>query len=87
MTHDQFNALVSRLENDARSNPGGYQFKVLLLAFLGNAYLGAILLLIVALWIVLLASLVVLKALAIKMVIVVGAFGRKFRGMKGARIL
>ncbi len=74
MINEQFEALVSRLENEARSQPGRYQFKVLLLALLGNAYLGAILLLIVALWIVLLASILVLKALAVKMVIVVGAF-------------
>ncbi len=38
MTNDQFNALVSRLEEQARRNSAGYQFKVLLLALLGNAY-------------------------------------------------
>ena len=74
MTHDQFNAMVSRLENEARSQPGRYQFKVLLLALLGNVYLGAILLLIVALLAALIASVMVLKALAIKLIVVVGAF-------------
>ncbi len=74
MTQDQFIALVSRLENEARSNPRGYQFKVLLLALLGNAYLGGIVLLIVALFAGSLASILVLKALALKLIAGVGFF-------------
>ncbi len=74
MTNEQFDALVGRLEEQARGNPAGYQLKVVLLALLGNAYLAAMLLLIVALLLATLASVVVLKALAVKLVLVVGFF-------------
>lgn len=74
MTNEEFNALVSKLEEQARRNPAGYQFKVLLLALLGNAYLGAILLLIVALLLGSLASILVLKGLALKLIAVAGVF-------------
>jgi Zn-dependent protease with chaperone function len=47
---------------------------VLLLALLGNAYLGAVLLLIVALLAGLLVSMAVLKAIALKLIIVVSVF-------------
>ncbi len=73
MNDDEFNALVARLETQARKTPRRYQFRVLLLALLGNAYLAAILLLI-ALLIASLASIMVLKALAIKLIVVVGFF-------------
>jgi Zn-dependent protease with chaperone function len=74
MTNEQFDALVGRLEEQARRNPSGYEFRVLLLALLGDAYLGAILLLIVALLAGLVASIAVFKALAVKLIIVVGIF-------------
>jgi len=74
MTDDQFEQLVSRLEIQAQNNPAGYQFKVLLLALLGNAYLGAILLLIVALIIGAFASLAVFKAFAVKAIIALSIF-------------
>ena len=74
MTHDEFAGLVGRLEGEARARPALYQARVLGLALLGNAYLGAILLLIAFLLFTLLASVVFLKALAIKLALVVGAF-------------
>jgi Zn-dependent protease with chaperone function len=74
MTNEQFDSLVSRLEKQAHNNPRGYQIKVLLLAVLGNAYMGAMLLLIVALLVALVVSLTVFKAFAIKLIIILGLF-------------
>lgn len=74
MDSEKFDALVLKLEQHARRYPARYRFKVLLLALLGNMYLGAILLLVVALMVALLLSVVTLKALAIKLVLIVGAF-------------
>lgn len=74
MTHEQFRALVDGLESEARRNPGGYRAKVLMLALLGNAYLGAIVALLGLLFILLLASILWLKALGVKLALVVGAF-------------
>lgn len=74
MTDAQFEALVAKLEDRARSNPAAYRFRVLLLALLGNAYLGMVLLVIVALLLASLASITVLKAGGIKLTIVVAAF-------------
>ena len=39
MTHDEFDSLVFRLEQAARSQPGSYRFRVFILALLGNAYI------------------------------------------------
>jgi len=74
MTHDEFAALVSKLEDQAKRNPAGYRFKVLLLAMLGNAYLGGILLLITALLVAAVASILVLKAIALKIILVTVPF-------------
>jgi Zn-dependent protease with chaperone function len=74
MTNEQFDALVGKLEAQARRNPATYQFKVFLLALFGNAYLSVILLLIVALLVGLIISITVLKALALKLIIIVGLF-------------
>jgi Zn-dependent protease with chaperone function len=74
MTNEQFEALVSRLEQQAQNNPDRYRIKVFLLAMLGNAYLGVMLLLIVVLFGMLLASVMVLKLLAVKLIIIVGFF-------------
>ena len=75
MTNEQFEALVRKLEVEARRNPAGYQLKVLLLALLGNAYLVAILLLIFALCAGLTVSIVTFKAAVLwKLIFVVGAF-------------
>ncbi|HET9734134.1 MAG TPA: hypothetical protein VFP62_02585, partial [Burkholderiales bacterium] len=67
MTHEQFQALVDGLENEARRNPGGYRSRVLMLALLGNAYLGAIVALLGFLFLLLLASILWLKALGVKL--------------------
>jgi Zn-dependent protease with chaperone function len=74
MTNEQFDALVGRLEQQAIKSPSYYQFKVFLLAMLGNLYLGVVLLVIVGLLIGLFASLSVLKLLAVKLIILVVPF-------------
>ncbi len=75
MTNDEFSALVSRLEQQAQNNPAGYQFKVLLLALLGNVYLFAVLLLVIALCLGLIAALILFKALVlIKVALFAGFF-------------
>lgn len=74
MTSEQFEALVAKLEEAVRSNPARYKLKVVLLAFLGNVYLGFIVLVIVASFAAALASVIVLKAAAIKIIIPLGAF-------------
>ena len=74
MTREKFEALVTRLETEARSRPGAYRAKVLLLALLGNGYLAAIVLVLAALFLVLLGSIVWLKAAGAKLALVVGVF-------------
>jgi Zn-dependent protease with chaperone function len=75
MTNAEFEALVHKLEGDARRNPAAYQLKVLAIAWLGNAYLGVMLLLIVALLGGIIVGIVVSKsAVAVKLVFVVGIF-------------
>jgi Zn-dependent protease with chaperone function len=75
MTNAEFEALVHELEGDARRNPAAYQLKVLAIAWLGNAYLGAMLLLIVALLGGTIVGMVMSKsAVAVKLVFVVGIF-------------
>ncbi len=56
MTDEQFDDLVSKLEDEVRCNPTGYRFKVSLLATLGNAYVSAILLIFLALFVALVLS-------------------------------
>lgn len=72
--HATFEQWVSRFESEARGDPGGYQRKVVLLGLLGYAYLAALLAVLLALVVGALLSLLVLKALAVKIVIAVGAF-------------
>lgn len=74
MTTEQFDAMVEKLELQARNNPDGYRTKVILLAFMGSAYLSGVLLLIGTIFFALLASISTLKALGIKLIIVTGAF-------------
>lgn len=74
MTREEFDALVGRLERQARHDPAGYQARALALALLGNAYLGLVLLLIAAVLAGLVAMLAVLKAVAVKLILVGGAF-------------
>jgi Zn-dependent protease with chaperone function len=74
MTNERFNSLVARLEEQARSNPAAYKFRVFLLALLGYGYLGVMIGLILALFLLALGSLAYLKGLALKLIIPVGVF-------------
>ncbi len=74
MTNDEFAALVGRLEAQAKRDPRGYETRVLLLALLGNAYLALALLLIVGLVVAATASVIWLKALGVKLALVLGIF-------------
>jgi Zn-dependent protease with chaperone function len=74
MTNEQFEALVHELESQARSSPAAYKRRVILLALLGSAYLGAIVALLGLLFALLLASILWLKALGVKLALIVGAF-------------
>ena len=62
MTHQHFINLVSKLESQARRKPTAYKVKVRLLALLGNAYVGSILLILLALVAILVVSLVKFKS-------------------------
>lgn len=74
MTDEQFCALVGRLEGEARANPGAYRFRVLMLALFGNVYCGVILTIVLALFLVLVASIAFLKLIALKLIVPVGFF-------------
>ena len=74
MQREAFDQLVAKLEADARRAPGAYRTRVFLLAMLGNGYLAVMVLLLIALIAGLVASVMVLKALAIKLILVVGVF-------------
>jgi Zn-dependent protease with chaperone function len=74
MTNEEFEALVSRLEADARRNPAGYRTRVLLMALLGNVYLAVMLVCIVAMFLVAAVSVVWLKAAGVKIAIVMAVF-------------
>jgi len=72
MTNEEFDALVSKLEQQAIRSPAIYKSKVVLLGLIGYAYLGLVLSLILGLFLSLLASIFYLKAIAIKLAIPVG---------------
>lgn len=74
MTHEQFAALVARLEERARQSPRGYRARVLLIALLGNAYLGIVLVALAALLALALVSVLWLKAAGAKLAFVIGVF-------------
>lgn len=74
MTHDQFEALVARLEPKARAHPGAYRTAVVGLALMGYGYLSLVVLLLLVLLGLLIASVVTLKALAIKLAIPLAFF-------------
>jgi len=74
VTDEEFEGLVGRLEEKAKANPGGYKTRVFLMALLGNAYLGAMLVLIAALLAAAAVSVVWLKALGAKIAFVIGVF-------------
>jgi Zn-dependent protease with chaperone function len=66
MTDEAFEALVSRLEREARRAPVRYRWKVVGLAVLGNAYLAGVVLLLLAVVVAALTSIAVFEALAVK---------------------
>lgn len=74
MTDEQMEALIRRLEPLALSHPRRYRVKVVLLALLGNAYVGLMLLLLVVLLLALCIAVTKLKALAIKLIIGLALF-------------
>ncbi len=74
MTNEEFEALVGRLESEAKRNPGGYKARVVLIALLGNAYLGLMLLAVTALLLAAIVSIAWLKGAGVKIAIVVGVF-------------
>src|SRR5688572_6982158 len=74
MTDEQFEALVGRLDAKAKADPAGYKTRVLLMALLGNAYLGVMLALIATLLAAAAVSVVWLKAAGVKIAFVVGVF-------------
>ena len=74
MTDEEFEGLVGKLEGQARRNPAAYKTRVLLMALLGNAYLGVMLALIAGLLAAAAVSVVWLKAAGAKIALVVGVF-------------
>jgi len=72
LTHEQFERLVAKLELRAQADPKAYARRVVLLAALGNAYLVLVLLLLAAIFIGMLASILVLKLLGIKLALFAG---------------
>lgn len=74
MQHEQFSALVKRLDGFAKRAPQRYQWTVMLLACLGSLYIYSVLGLMVVLFTALLFSIAILKAIAIKFILVLGSF-------------
>src|SRR5688572_33309992 len=74
VSNEEFEALVGRLEGEAKRNPGGYKARVVLIALLGNAYLGLMLLAVTALLLAAIVSIAWLKGAGVKIAIVVGVF-------------
>lgn len=74
MNHDQFVALVARLEPIATRDPVGYERRVVLLALLGYAYLGLVLALLVGLLVGSAVAILWLKFVAVKVIILVAPF-------------
>ena len=74
MTDEEFEPLVGRLEQQAKRNPAGYRTRALLMALLGNAYLGVMLLLIALLVVAAAISVVWIKAAGVKIAILMAVF-------------
>lgn len=74
VTNEEFEALVGKLDEQAKRNPAGYATRVLLMALLGNAYLGVMLLLIAALLVAAAISVIWLKAAGAKIAFVIAVF-------------
>jgi Zn-dependent protease with chaperone function len=74
MTNEEFESLVRRLDAEAKRNPAGYRTRVLLMALLGNVYLGVVLLFIGVLFLIAAVSVVWLKAAGVKIAVVMAVF-------------
>lgn len=74
MTKEEFEILVGKLDQLAKRNPAGYRARVLLVALLGNAYLGVMLLLIALLVVAAAISVVWLNAAGVKIAILMAVF-------------
>ena len=74
MTNEEFEALVGRLEEKAKGNPGGYRARVMMMALLGNAYLAGVLVVLAVLLAVAAVSVIWLKAAGAKIAFVIGVF-------------
>ena len=74
MTTEEFDRMVFGLEGLARRKPKVYQLRVLLLAMLGNAYLGFVLLVVSTVLVALLVSVKAFGALALKLIMIVAIF-------------
>jgi Zn-dependent protease with chaperone function len=74
MTDQEFEALVARLDQQARQHPAAYRLKVILLAYLGYAYVALVLLVAGLLFFASVASALYLKFIAIKLAVVFGGF-------------
>src|SRR4029077_6615751 len=72
MDRGAFEALIARMEAMAASNPAAYRRRVFVLAILGYGYLVLVVLVLLALCVILLASIVYLQALAVKLLFLVG---------------
>ncbi|MBH2001940.1 MAG: hypothetical protein I8H98_06710, partial [Moraxellaceae bacterium] len=73
-TNEKFEKLIIRLQDKIKRNPKGYQLQVFILALLGNLYIGSMMLFLLALIPLLFLSILVLKAFAIKLILIVGFF-------------
>src|SRR5690348_4908349 len=73
MTNDEYDERVAHLAALAAENPGGYKKRLLLMALLGNAYLGAMLLLLVTLLVLSIYSIAYLQVFGIELAVILGA--------------
>ena len=64
MTEQEFEALVARLDQEARRHPAKYRLKVILLAYAGYAYVALVLLVAAGLFFATIATAGYLKGLA-----------------------
>lgn len=74
MTNDEFDALVFKLETQARDQPARYRLRLTLLSMLGNTYLATILLLILVLLGISVALITTLKVIAVKLTLAICVF-------------
>jgi Zn-dependent protease with chaperone function len=73
MDRGTFEALITRMEAMSAAHPGAYRRRVFGMAWLGYGYLFLIVLVLLAMCAIVVASVVYLKALAVKLLFVIGA--------------